>query len=76
MKSFGRTHQTGLSLMLASLLLRKEQWQKIANSLPKDGILIFLPAPENPLRKTIEEISATFEVNGYHVTTVTAERFR
>lgn len=70
-----RAKLDNLALLPANLLPFKEQWQQIANGLPKDGILIILPETNRPLRKTTETVATLLEAGGRRVTTLPAERF-
>lgn len=64
-----------IALVPASLLPCKEQWQAIANTLPKDELLIIVPSTDRPPRKTLETVTALLKAKGHRVTTLPAERF-
>ena len=60
--------------MPASLLPRKTQYQRLANSLPPGHVLIVLPARQKPQRTTMEKVAAGLRAQGHRVTTLPAER--
>jgi len=47
----------------------------MANNLPDGDVLIVLPAADRPQRRILETVALLLEGDGYHVTTVPAERF-
>jgi hypothetical protein len=59
----------------ASLLPFKEQYQQIANDLPRGATLILLPSPLTQQRRTCEKVAATLRARGHWVLTLPAERF-
>lgn len=74
-RSLRRARLDNLTLVPASLLPYKRQWQQLANDLPKGNILIILPESDQPLRKTLETVATLLESNGHQVTTLPAEQF-
>ena len=64
-----------LALVPASLLPFKEQYQQLANELPKGATLIILPSPTKRQRMTCEKVAAHLREKGHRVTTLSAERF-
>ncbi len=64
-----------VALVPASLLPYKEQWQKIANNLPRGGVLIVLPATRERGREVYEMVARSFGSLGKHVWTVGIDAF-
>ena len=64
-----------LALVPGSVLVFKEQWQRIANSLPTGHILIVLPSQDTPTRRILVRVASLLQANGHKVTTVPAEPF-
>jgi integrase len=61
-----------------NLLPFKNQYQEIANGLPKGGILIVLPHVlpyELAFRRAFEQTAAQLKQKGKRITTISAERF-
>lgn len=65
----------GLALLPANLLPFKAQWQRLANNLPRGGVLIILPEEDQRLRKPIEAVATHLKDEGYRVTTIPAHHF-
>ena len=63
-----------LALVPGDLLPLKEQWQRLANDLPEGSVLICMPPPERPQRLVLERVASNLRAEGYHVTTLLAER--
>ena len=64
-----------LALVPASLLPFKEQWQDVANSKPREHVLIVLPEMEKRPRRVLERVAAQLREKGHAVTTLSAEQF-
>ena len=64
-----------LALVPASLLAFKEQYQQIANALPRGATLIILPPSLKQQRRTCEKVAATLRARGHQVLTLPADRF-
>jgi hypothetical protein len=64
-----------IALVPASMLPFKQQWQRMANRLPKGSTLIILPATMNRQRQTCESVAQHLRKAGKPVTTVSAEHF-
>ncbi len=64
-----------LALVPGNLLPFKDEWQAIANKLPKGDVLIVLPPSDSRERKTLERVAALMKAKGHRVTTASAERF-
>ena len=63
-----------LTLVPASLLPRKAEYQTLANQLPQGEVLLVLPPPESRERPTMERVAQLFRAKGRHVTVLTEER--
>ena len=63
-----------ITLVPASLLPRKAEYQALANDLPAGDILVVLPPPESRERPTMERVAQLFRAKGRHVTVLTEER--
>jgi hypothetical protein len=64
-----------LAVVPANLFPFKDQWQKIANMLPKGSTLIILPSPTSPQRKTFETVATKLQEEGKRVITLAADQF-
>lgn len=64
-----------VTLVPASLLPFREQYQQIANDLPSGSVLICLPPSEKPQRLVLERVASDLRAEGYHVTTLPATQF-
>jgi hypothetical protein len=63
-----------VALVPASLLPFKDEWQEIANQLPKGNILVVLPSSSKQQR-IAEQTAENLKDRGQHVTTLAASRF-
>jgi hypothetical protein len=63
-----------LTLVPASLLPRKADYEAIANDLPHGEVLLVLPPGESPERTTMLRVAQLFRAKGRHVTVLTEER--
>jgi hypothetical protein len=63
-----------LTLVPASLLPRKADYQAIANDLPRGEVLLVLPPADSPERTTMQRVAQLFRAKGRHVTILTEER--
>jgi len=63
-----------LTLVPASVLPRKADYEAIANRLPRGEVLLVLPPPESRERQTMERVAQLFRAKGRHVTVLTEER--
>ena len=63
-----------LTLVPASLLPRKAEYQALANELPKGDILLVLPPLEGRERVAMERVAQLFRAKGRHVTVLSEER--
>ena len=88
MRSYPRTYQfrrhprairkvklDNLTLVPASLLPFKKQWQEVANSQPGEHVLIVLPQVEKRPRRVLEQVATQLREKGHTVTMLTAEQF-
>jgi hypothetical protein len=64
-----------IALVPASMLPFKQQWQRMANRLPKGSTLIILPATRSRQRQTCETVAQQLRKVGKPVTTVSAAHF-
>jgi hypothetical protein len=65
-----------LTLVPASLLLRKTDDEAIADRLPRGEVLLVLPPAGSPERRTMERVAQLFRAKGRHVTVLTEERLQ
>lgn len=72
-RSLRRARLDNLTLVPASLLPYKDQWQEIANGLSHNGVLIILPSGKKPLHKTLETVATLLAADGHQVTTLSAQ---
>jgi hypothetical protein len=63
-----------LTLVPASLLPRKADYEAIANDLPRGEVLLVLPPADSPERTTMQRLAQLFRAKGRHVTVLTEER--
>ena len=63
-----------LTLVPASLLPRKADYEAIADQLPRGEVLLVLPPPGSPERTTMQRLAQLFRAKGRHVTVLTEER--
>ena len=63
-----------LTLVPASLLPRKADYEAIANDLPRGEVLLILPPVDSPERTTMQRVAQLFRAKGRHVTILTEER--
>jgi hypothetical protein len=74
-RSLHRAKLDNLTLLPASLLPYKDQWQAIANGLSSNGVLIILPETGQTPRKALERVATHLKAAGYPVTTISAHQF-
>ena len=65
-----------LTLVPASLLPRKADYEALANDLPRGEVLLVLPPAGSPERDTMQRVAQLFRAKGRHVTVLTEERLR
>ena len=63
-----------LTLVPASLLPRKADYEAIADQLPRGEVLLVLPPADSPERTTMQRVAQLFRAKGRHVTILTEER--
>ncbi len=63
-----------LTLVPASLLPRKADYEAIADRLPHGEVLLVLPPADSPERTTMQRVAQLFRAKGRHVTILTEER--
>ncbi|MGE0545000.1 MAG: hypothetical protein AB7R89_33000 [Dehalococcoidia bacterium] len=63
-----------LTLVPASLLPRKADYEAIADRLPRGEVLLVLPPADSPERTTMQRVAQLFRAKGRHVTVLTEER--
>jgi hypothetical protein len=63
-----------LTLVPASLLPRKADYEAIADDLPQGEVLLVLPPLDSPERTTMQRVAQLFRAKGRHVTVLTEER--
>jgi hypothetical protein len=65
-----------LTLVPASLLPRKADYEAIANDLPHGEVLLVLPPADSAERQTMQRVAQLFRAKGRHVTILTEERLQ
>jgi hypothetical protein len=65
-----------LTLVPASLLPRKADYEAIADQLPRGEVLLVLPSADLPERTTLQRLAQLFRAKGRHVTVLTEERLQ
>ena len=65
-----------LTLVPASLLPRKADYEAIADQLPRGDVLLVLPPAGSPERTTMQRVAQLFRAKGRHVTVLTEERLQ
>ena len=63
-----------LTLVPASLLPRKADYEALADELPRGEVLLVLPPAGSPERDTMQRVAQLFRAKGSHVTVLTEER--
>ena len=63
-----------LTLVPASLLPRKADYEAIADQLPRGEVLLVLPPAGSSERTTMQRVAQLFRAKGRHVTVLTEER--
>jgi hypothetical protein len=63
-----------LTLVPASLLPRKADYEALANDLPRGEVLLVLPPADSPERAAMQRVAQLFRAKGRHVTVLTEER--
>ena len=63
-----------LTLVPASLLPRKADYEALADQLPRGEVLLVLPPADSPERITMQRVAQLFRAKGRHVTVLTEER--
>ena len=63
-----------LTLVPASLLPRKAEYEALADRLPRGEVLLVLPPLGSPERATVQRVAQLFRAKGRHVTILTEER--
>ncbi|MGI8551930.1 MAG: hypothetical protein ACR2PL_14260 [Dehalococcoidia bacterium] len=69
----GKTRLDNLALVPASMLPYKEQWQRLANSLPAGSVLIVPSGACRGQNKILHRISRLFEAKGHPVTMINSD---
>jgi hypothetical protein len=64
-----------LALVPANLLPFKDQYQHLANDLPKGEILIIFPTTDQKLKQAVEKVANQLKAAGQRVTTLPAHQF-
>jgi hypothetical protein len=63
-----------LTLVPASLLPRKADYEALADDLPRGEVLLVLPPAGSPERDTMQRVAQLFRAKGRHVTVLAEER--
>jgi hypothetical protein len=66
-----RAKLDNVALVPANLLPQVHRWHQLAGELPKDELLIVLPAQDGKQRKTLSMVAELLQKSGHHVTIVT-----
>jgi hypothetical protein len=64
-----------VALVPASLLPFKQEWQAVANGLPKGGVLLCSTSTNRRQQRILAQVSTHMKHKGHRVQTVPAERF-
>ncbi len=64
-----------LTLVPASLLPFKDEWQRIANDLPKGSALFVVPDDDTPLRRRMRSVALHLRRRGRRISAVSISRF-
>ncbi len=59
-----------LAIVPASLLPRRAEYQKLANTLPRGQVLIILPAQDGSQKATLQKVATHLRGKGQAVTTL------
>ena len=62
-----------LTVVPASMLPFKSQWQTMANSLPQGTTLIILPRTDTPQRRILQRVATRLQAKGRRVAMLPAE---
>jgi hypothetical protein len=69
-----RSRPDNLALVPGSLLLQRPTWQRIANRLPANAILIVLPSSQPEQRKALLASAALLAAKGHQIRVVSADK--
>jgi hypothetical protein len=72
-KTVRRARLDNVALVPASLLPRKGKYQRIANNLPKGGVLICKTDKKHRISHILERVAQWLRVNGHFVRTLPLE---
>jgi hypothetical protein len=64
-----------VAVVTGNLLPYKREYQRLADELPNDSVLICLPSTEGPQRKALRIAAILLEAEGHRVATVPADQF-
>lgn len=70
-----RARLDNFALVPASVLPFKDQWQGIADALPRGDVLVIVPRSQCALKRSIESVVTYLRAKGRQVTTLPAEGF-
>jgi hypothetical protein len=68
-----RAHLDSLAIVPGNLLPYKAAWQEVANRLPKEAILIVLPANNAIQKRTLLTVAKLLSQEGHQVRVVSSE---
>lgn len=64
-----------IALVPASALPFKDEWQTIANALPRGDALLLVPEADSPMRRSLVSVAEQLRRRGHRVAAVGAKRF-
>lgn len=73
-KALRKARLENVALVPGNMLPYKDQYQAIANSLPKGEVLIVVPPTDQPGRLVLERVASLLRSDGHQVTTIRSER--
>lgn len=68
-----RARLGNITLVPASMLPIRRHWQQLAGELPTSEALLFLPAGDTPLRRTLRALVPHLRASGWKITTLPVE---
>ncbi len=68
-----RARLGNITLVPASMLPLKRQWQQLAGELPASEALLFISAGDTPLRQTLRALVPHLRASGWQITTLPVE---
>jgi hypothetical protein len=73
-KALLKARLDNIAIVPASMLPLKATWQKVANKLPRGGVLLYHSLKNTRQRKLLERVEEIFKQHGYAVINLPMER--